>query len=46
MDKEQIMQIKNIADHQLENLSDDDRGAEYYLKEIIESAENLLYSGY
>lgn len=46
MDKEQIMQIKNIAENQLENLSDDDKGAAYYLKEIVESAETLLYSGY
>lgn len=46
MNKEDIMKIKIIAENQLENLSDDDQGAAYYLKEIIESAENLLYSGY
>lgn len=46
MDKDQLMQIKNLAENQLENLSEDEQGATYYLKDIVEAAEALLYSGY
>ncbi|NSV14974.1 hypothetical protein HRH36_00035 [Enterococcus faecalis] len=46
MNKDQISQIKSIAEEQLENLTADDCGADWYLKQIIEFANVLLNDGY
>lgn len=46
MNKDQISQIKSIAEEQLENLTADDCGAGWYLKQIIESANVLLNDEY
>jgi hypothetical protein len=46
MNKDQISQIKSIAEEQLENLTENDRGTAWYLKQIIESANVILADGY
>ncbi|MDT2011140.1 hypothetical protein [Carnobacterium divergens] len=44
--REQIKTILIIAQQQLNDLSEDEKEAKYYLNQIVESAEVLLNSGY
>lgn len=46
MDKEKISEILNSVKEVIKELDEDNQGAMYYLNEIKESAEVLLFSGY
>lgn len=46
MDKLEIERIKIIAQNQLENLSEDEQSAAYYLRDIVLNAEILLNDAY